>query len=283
MYIISIDVGIKNLAYCLIYINENKSCEIIQWDILNLMSLESTTCQALIKKTSEVCGKVAKFTKNNCYYCKIHAKSQPYIMPTKDLNYTQLKREKLSNLKALADKHGIIYETPITKTALLAIIKDYLDKKLFSYVKTEKCDKIDLITLGKNILPLMEPIINGFPIDVVLIENQISPLANRMKTLQGMITQYFIMKDISNIHFISSLNKLKRFVKSKKRRTYKERKKIGIEVTKDILNCNNILENWNEYFNNNKKKDDLADSFLQGVWYIQSNNLATIDSTLKNL
>ena len=91
MYIISIDVGIKNLAYCLIYINDNKSCEIIQWDILNLMSLESKTCQA-VKKTSEICGKPAKFTKNNCYYCKTHAKSQSYIIPSKDLNYTQLKR-----------------------------------------------------------------------------------------------------------------------------------------------------------------------------------------------
>lgn len=282
MYIISIDVGIKNLAYCLIYINDNKSCEIIQWDILNLMSLESKTCQA-VKKTSEICGKTAKFTKNNCYYCKTHAKSQSYIIPSKDLNYTQLKRERLTNLKTLADKHGIKYTSPITKTSLLATIKTYLDDNLFSYVQTLKSDKVDLITLGKNILPYMDPIVNGFPIDVVLIENQISPLANRMKTLQGMITQYFIMKDISNIHFISSLNKLKRFVKSKKRRTYKERKKLGIHITNDILNCNNILENWKDYFNSNKKKDDLADSFLQGVWYIQSNNLATIDSTLKNL
>lgn len=283
MYIISIDVGIKNLAYCLIYINENKVCEIIQWDILNLVSLQPTTCQAVIKKTSELCGKSAKFTKNNCYFCKTHAKTQPYIMPTTDLNYTMLKREKLSNLKALADKHGIDYNTPITKTSLLSTIKEYLDEKLFSYVKNTKCDKVDLITLGKNILPLMEPIVNGFPIDVVLIENQISPLANRMKTLQGMITQYFIMKDISNIHFISSLNKLKRFIKSKKRRTYKERKKLGIQVTNDILNCNNVLENWKQYFESNKKKDDLADSFLQGVWYIQTNSLGTIESTLKNL
>ena len=283
MYIISIDVGIKNLAYCLIYINENKYCEIAQWGILNLMSLDTKSCEGIIKKSSKICGKVSKVTKNNMYFCKTHAKTQPFIMPCPELNYTLLKREKLLNLKLIADKYGISYTIPITKTSLLVTIKKHLDNNLFSYVKTQRSDKIDLITLGKNILPLMDPIVNGFPIDVVLIENQISPLANRMKTLQGMITQYFIMKNINNIHFISSLNKLKRFVQSKKRTTYKERKKIGIQITNDILNCNNILEQWKEYFNVNKKKDDLADSFLQGVWYIQTNNLATINSTLNNL
>ena len=28
--------------------------------------------------------------------------------------------------------------------------------------------------------------------DIILIENQISPIANRMKTIQGMIAQFFI-------------------------------------------------------------------------------------------
>ena len=36
----------------------------------------------------------------------------------------------------------------------------------------------------------------------VIIENQISPIANRMKTIQGMITQYFIMKNIYNVEYI---------------------------------------------------------------------------------
>ena len=46
-------------------------------------------------------------------------------------------------------------------------------------------------------------------LDVVIIENQISTIASRMKTLQGMISQYFIMKGIPSIEFISSINKLK--------------------------------------------------------------------------
>ena len=47
-------------------------------------------------------------------------------------------------------------------------------------------------------------------IDRVIIENQISPIANRMKTVQGMLSQYFLMSnDKLDIEFISSINKLK--------------------------------------------------------------------------
>ena len=46
----------------------------------------------------------------------------------------------------------------------------------------------------------------------VLIENQISPIATRMKTLQGMLTQYYIdhLENV-DITFVSSVNKLKQF------------------------------------------------------------------------
>ena len=89
-----------------------------------------------------------------------------------------------------------------------------------------------------------------------------------MKTLQGMISQYFIMR-IENIQIesISSINKLKEFNKSSDKLTYKERKSKSIDI------CRKYLENKSEnldFFNQNKKKDDLADSFLQGIWFIQN-------------
>ena len=51
-----------------------------------------------------------------------------------------------------------------------------------------------MVTLGKNMKGVFDEImcdVSG--IEIVLIENQISPIANRMKTIQGMIMQYFIM------------------------------------------------------------------------------------------
>ena len=104
--------------------------------------------------------------------------------------------------------------------------------------------------------------------DHVIIENQVSPLANRMKTIQGMVTQYFVMKNVPNIEYISSSNKLKNFIE-KKKTTYNERKKIGVEVTGKLINEKPGLVKWEEFFKTHKKKDDLADSFLQGLWFLE--------------
>ena len=79
------------------------------------------------------------------------------------------------------------------------------------------------------------------------------------------------MKNQYKIEFVSATNKLKRFIgKSSK---YAERKKKGIEVTKQYLDTHEELVNWNNHFSTHKKKDDLADGFLQGMWYIENNIL----------
>jgi hypothetical protein len=53
---------------------------------------------------------------------------------------------------------------------------------------------------------------------------------------------------------------------------------LGIEVTKGILGNSEkkcieqkcIEQKWETIFDTHKKKDDLADSFLQGLWFIQT-------------
>ena len=127
-------------------------------------------------------------------------------------------------------------------------------------------------------------------IDHVIIENQISPIANRMKTIQGMLVQYFIMSDIQveNIEFISAANKLKEYdvkdkdtkekskekdkdkPKMKNTTTYSERKKLGISRCLEMLHSEYYFNNMLEYFNKHKKQDDLSDSFLQGIWFIKN-------------
>ena len=83
------------------------------------------------------------------------------------------------------------------------------------------------------------------------------------------------MKNIDNILYISAANKLKSFIGTKKT-TYNERKKLSIALTKDILLENN-MDNLNkdkviEMFNKHKKRDDLADSFLQAIWFLSQDN-----------
>ena len=73
---------------------------------------------------------------------------------------------------------------------------------------------------------------------------------------------------VPNIEYISSSNKLKNFLE-KKKTTYSERKQLSIEVTTKQLNDKPELTPWIDFFKTHKKKDDLADSFLQGLWFLE--------------
>ena len=104
-----------------------------------------------------------------------------------------------------------------------------------------------------------------------------------MKTIQGMISQYFIMKNNHiQIEFISASNKLKDFLeeekvkdkdkdkdKDKEKMDYKQRKKLGIQYCLEIISTDFRFKEWESFFNKHQKKDDLSDCFLQGMWFIK--------------
>ena len=130
---------------------------------------------------------------------------------------------------------------------------------------------IDLITYGRNLMKHMDVILTTlWPIDMMIIENQISTIATRMKTLQGMITQYFIMKKVPQIEFISASCKLKLITDSMVDiSSYGDRKKAGIAICRSLgVNQTTEYSKWMPLFEQHKKKDDLADCFLQGLWRV---------------
>jgi len=123
--------------------------------------------------------------------------------------------------------------------------------------KGQNASKLNMIDVGKQLFKVLETI--HYPIEHIIIENQIGQNAIRMKMLQGMITLYFISKGMTQIHYWNAGNKLKRFIHSKT--TYSQRKKYGIQITRDILRQS--FPEHQTYFETHKKKDDLADCFLQ--------------------
>ena len=210
--ILSIDVGIKNLAFCLFEKEADSSYyNIAKWDIVNLSQEdEIQKCKCIEKNI--LCSKPAKYTLNDNYFCLKHSKKQNYQIPTNELKSNFINKQKIQKLIEIADKYMIQYEKPIKKNDLLFKINEYINNKCFKEITSTNASQIDLITIGRNIKNKFNKI---FPIDekidYVLIENQISPIANRMKTIQGMIAQYFIMNNnTQHIEFVSSINKLKK-------------------------------------------------------------------------
>lgn len=294
MKILSIDIGIKNLAFCLFEklelesnsnsLSDNKNLNsnsffIKKWEVINICENQTFHCTFLEKNQAQACNKPAKFHKNSECFCLKHSKKQAYLLPNAELKTAFLKKQKIQKLLEIAEKYKISFDKFSKKADLLHLIQEYIHNTCFDEVIVNKAKNIDLITIGINIMTHFNVLFTEEDqIDFVIIENQISPIANRMKTIQGMIAQYFIMSDVSvdHIEFVSSINKLKDFNSSKKLvidkkpLTYSDRKKLGISKCLDIISNDFLFQEKTDFFISHKKKDDLADCFLQGLWFIQN-------------
>ena len=302
MNILSIDIGIKNLACCIFHVDS--SISIVKWDVLNLVP--DNLCNH--------CNLKASFHQDNKYFCKRHAKSivkenpHKYCLPSQ-INIPSLSsvssreaRELLENkCKPFHNWFSQIENKQIndcTKTELIKLWNKFKSENVLIPYKNKNASNHSFMELGYALIRVLDNWINN-SIHITLIENQISPIANRMKTLQGMVTQYMIMRHSCKVEYISSSNKLKvqewinhnddcdddsdnikQILNKDKTKTYTQRKKLGIQLTKDILqnpfiiqlntkykldlSCSSLLP----YFGKHKKQDDLADAFLQGLWWI---------------
>ena len=259
MNILSIDVGIKNLALCLFNVENKESYKLIHWDVINLCKEVSIKCK---------CGKNANYKFNDIFSCKKHTKDHNIVIIPKELELSRLKKYKIVDLRKKLEENNITFEKKQSKILLLDYLQEYFENKYFMPFSNKiRTNDLSLIEIGINMKELLDDLYTNVKIDTVIIENQISTIASRMKTLQGMIAQYFIMKNVYDIHFISASNKLKDYVSTKT--TYSERKTKGIEICEELLINNDNLSDNLEMFHSHKKKDDLADCFLQGIWFLK--------------
>jgi hypothetical protein len=323
--LISFDIGIKNMAFCLFDMS-NSTPDIQKWDVLNLMNaVENTqqlcTCQlkgkpakkCTIPSSPKLCNKKAKYEKNGQYYCEKHANEHiEFIIPQKEHSPPALRKMKAEELLAISEQYSVFRKTtvpvgtvgtldafclrsnigepeekiPTTKKGLLEKTLAFFEKKCFRVLQAPKkktANETDLISIGRNMTKLLDeiPEITDGTITHVILENQISTIANRMKTIQGMLAQYFIMRGRADIviEFVSSSNKLKDFV-AEKNTTYKQHKKDGIAICSLFLENNPGWASWTSVLHTTKR-DDLADSFLQGIWYLKRGNIISYAENLK--
>ena len=244
--ILSIDVGIKNMAYCVIEkvsSNKEKEFKIHNWGIINILDEKINNlpkCSNYLKKG--LCNKLA--------YC---------VITKEDTDNTVTKLhfcEKITCQKFL--------------------------KKSYPKYKIKKLKKVNsktvaILELAKILITKLQNNKILLDVDTVVIENQPVLKNPTMKSIQMILYAYFVEhgyistdSTIKNIHLFSARNKLKLYdgpvvdtnhIKNK----YNKRKFLSIEYTKYYIKP---YSNWLDFFLCQKKKDDLADSFIQGYYYL---------------
>jgi len=302
MKILSFDVGIKNLAYTLldneVPMGNSEPYTVLDWKLITLIDppiiqQPILCCHIPLYKKSvkkQKCTKKATFRFNQHAYCKLHL-PQNLLMPITNTAMNKYKKHELADI--------INYKgNDLTRDELIKRIKSLMLTPI-KHVKEKPTTSNDmgLIEIGKNINRILTPIFADKHLDYIIIENQISPIATRMKSIQSMLAMYFTMSHPESIiEFISSTNKLKDFfikenapiIKTPAKMikgvitlavedapeinpNYKEHKLDGIKYCKDYLGKIDPDNNLDitKKFNELKKKDDVADSYLQGVWFVK--------------
>jgi hypothetical protein len=174
-----------------------------------------------------------------------------------------------------------VEKVDVSREQLLSQVKTKVEEKTLMEIKkarTIQSADLSLVELGKRLVQVFDEQLadDWMKITHVIIENQISPIANRMKTLQGMLLQYFILRlpPTTHLECVSSANKLRcpslvtnhTLISSNNK--YKDNKQNSVALGSHLLEMNIQTASWIPFVATHKKKDDLFDALLQGVAYM---------------
>ena len=236
MKILSFDIGIKNMAYCLMETTVNKRINILEWNIMDISKIPKCS---LCNKSSKSYVNMEKHKDPNTinYYCTNHTKTYAEKHFTKkdiksikdsdkmDLDYLGENMyeylEKCPHLSTNIDQ--IIFENqPVFKNPKMKSIQMIL----YSYFLHKKC-------------------VNNTGIGVLKFYS-----AKRKLEIKG------LQVDVSNLD----------------KKEYSDRKKMSKLYSREVLR---ILEDYPniQKLNDIEKEDDLCDCLIQGLEHLQTHGL----------
>lgn len=238
--ILSVDIGLKNLAMCVMTCSKAKdfkSYNIRLWEVYNILEEEDYSnikCNGKLKN-GKTCGKKCgyKYPQEGCnnYCCKTHFPK---------------------NIKLEQSKH-VIKTKKVADYLLQDIARSVLQK--VTHIFTENKETMSDVT---KVIIELQPKIN-----------------NKMKLIShliyGKFVELFLDKPKTTIRFVRASQKLKAYtgpvVECKLKGAYARRKFLAVQYTNWFLNnkFNEECQEWLTRFQASPKKDDLSDTFLMAI------------------
>lgn len=306
MRLISWDIGMENMAYCILEVSDkDQYIEIVKWnkfDILEKVRTKKHKCQGF-KKDKKSCqnnSSMYSITSNNdrLYYCKTHSKQSLY--PLYDLSNGE-------GCQHLIQKSKKTFKKCKNKAAYYCIIdnkrkffckrhsclsspeyKRYITEETVEFPDVMKFLKEQLVKLSDEIFDVNECIIELQPVHT-------NPI---MKSIQMVVYSFYLFnKPDVKLNVIKADNKLKIYkeqgpeIKCTINNTHDKNKFLGKQHCKFFLNyldkpniINDNNKKWYDLFATTNKADDLADCLLQAMYYIkrETGNLYNL-YTYKNI
>ena len=287
--ILSWDVGIKNLAYCILE-KRNLEYVITKWDIIDIIDSRNVS-ECHIEK----CKNPAKYScivdDVEYFYCGTHKSKHNKLSENWENKYvsselhasvcdhTNTKKKKCGKKTFYKLTNGSYMCTAHKKSYINKIKKDSEMKE----IKNKKCNNFTPYDISHKMYSKLDLIPELLEVNEVLIENQPALKNPPLKSVGSFLYGYFVMRGvidkertnscITKVSFISPSNKLKvnndktlqTLTTTKSGDKYKITKKLAVEYTKIILQNN---DKWITHLNKYKKKDDLCDALLQGYHYM---------------
>lgn len=295
MKVISWDVGIIHLAFCILE-KENDEYKILDWGNLNLLNNVDYQCHGFIdtKKSTSLCNKQCKhyyqIGSQTYYFCGLH-KKQYMKIEKEELLIKKYKGEELcqeintKGIRCNKKSNSIIGNKILCNYHCKAIEKKHNNNDIKNIIK-QSASKAPIEKIKRNLLDLLDKNKAFLDVDFVLIENQPSMKNPKMKSVAETLYTWFMIRGLIDnpegrlrkILYLSPSNKIKvknddvdkelEKIKNESKK-YKFTKNIGIIYTRDILKND---KKWLDFMESNKKKDDLCDSFLQGLYFYDNIN-----------
>jgi len=235
--ILSWDVGIYNLSYCILEKNEEtKEIKIIDWDIVNLVDNEE-----MKKNTTLIFENIPR---------KLYEKPQLLDVDIVVIeNQPSLKNPKMKSIQMILYSYFLILGKVIGN-----------GDKSGGYIQS-----IDFCSASNKLKVYDGP-------EIILEEKPKRVSKAKLKKDSSQIN--IVVNNEENIGEQKKVEEIKiedgNEGKKKKNSSvkYADKKRLAIEHSKYYLKEN---PEFIDFFNEHKKKDDLADSFLQGLYYIKKN------------